>query len=521
MGSRPMGSLHGRRAARRAAVGLALACWLALAVGCGGARERAAPNVLWVVWDTVRADRLSLYGYEKPTTPRLDEWARGARVFENAVSTASSTVPSHGAMFTGLLPSRHGANNGHRWLDDAHETIAERFRDAGYRTYLWAANPHISAAENFQQGFEVEEHPWDPSHRARALQIVREKAWGTRLGGRLARGQGGQWAIKAAGELAEPSLVAWLESGSEDRPFFAFLNYMEAHRPFVPSRRYRERMMSPEQVERSYDVDRSWIPMWSYTFGLHDYGEEELAVMAATYDATLRELDDLFASLIETLEARGHLENTIVVLTADHGEHLGEHHMLDHQYSLYDPLIRVPLVLYYPPRVEPGRDPRPVVNADVRRTLLDLAGIEASVPDGISRSLLSPADERARVAEYPAVFTGPFDAVREEYPHFDPAPWSRRLRALYEGPHKLIWHEDGETELYDLRRDPGELHDLAESDPETAARLSARLAAIAPPLDSGAGEPVPTLSDEQRAMLEDLGYLAPGEEGGASASGSR
>jgi arylsulfatase A-like enzyme len=101
------------------------------------------PNVLWIMWDTVRADHLALYGYQGGATPNLDRWAADARVFENCLSTSGYTLPSHASMFTGLLPSEHCAHNDHTLLDDSYTTIAELLRSVGYRTYLYSANPHI------------------------------------------------------------------------------------------------------------------------------------------------------------------------------------------------------------------------------------------------------------------------------------------------------------------------------------------------------------------------------------------
>ncbi len=195
-------------------------------------------------------------------------------------------------------------------------------------------------------------------------------------------------------------------------------------------------------------------------------------MMARTYDATLTELDDLFAHLLASLEARGQLENTAIILTADHGEHLGEQHMLDHQFSLYAPVINVPLVIRYPARIEPGRDARPVMNFDVFPTVLDLAAIEPPA-DLVTRSrtLLDPAAKRVRMAEYPAVFEKPHRAVQGKNPTWDPAPFARRLRAFHEHPYKLIWGDDGRHELYDVVRDPLEQQDLAGQRRNLAKRM--------------------------------------------------
>lgn len=484
------------------------------------------PNVLWVVWDTVRADHLSLYGYERPTTPRLEEWAKGARVFENCISTATSTVPSHASMFTGLLPSEHGIHNKHRFLDDGYTTVAERFGEAGYQTYLFAANPHISQDENFHQGFDVEEHPWSPQYRDEAIRILQEKLLPDDQGGlarKIREGAGTNWNIKACGALAQKGAEAWLAQRDPDRPFFIFLNYMEAHEPYIPAESYRRLMMSPEDVRRSCKLGPVWPAIWYHSFGLKSYSDEDIAIMGATYDATLRELDDLFAELIASLEAAGDLDNTIVVLTADHGEHLGDHHMLDHQFALYNPLIHVPLVLHYPQGVEPGRDSRPVMNFDLFPTLLELAGLD--LPPDLNtraRSLLAPLEARLRIAEYPAVFEKGLRRVKQGYPDWDPSPWRRTFRALFADDHKYIWASDDRHELYDLADDPGELHNLVTTRADRAAELDALLAeqvaAFAEPLRSIRARPP---SRDHQTRLENLGYAGTDEDPDENPSAER
>jgi len=486
-------------------------------VACAEATPKR-PNVLWIVWDTVRADRMSLYGHSVATTPKLEAWAKHARVFDDVVSTASTTTPSHAGMFTGLLPTQHDTHNAHPWLEDGHTTLAELLKQAGYSTYLWAANPHISKTQNFQQGFDHEAHPWDPKYRERAIEIVQAKMEGDRtseIGNQRRKKELGPWAIKAAGELAELDLLEWLDGREPGTPYFAFVNYMEAHRPFIPTREARQRVMPPEMVEPSYRVDRSWIPMWAYTFGLSEYSEAELELMARTYDATLTELDDLFAHLLESLEARGQLENTAIILTADHGEHLGEQHMLDHQFSLYAPVINVPLVIRYPARIEPGRDARPVMNFDIFPTVLDLAAVELPA-DFVTRSrtLLDPAAKRIRIAEYPAVFKKAIPEVVEKYPTWDPTPFARRLRTLHEDAYKLIWGEDGRHELYDVVSDPREERDLVGQRPELAKRmvelLDSQMAGLS--VEVRERSVPPELPAQQREMLEGLGYLPGGED---------
>jgi arylsulfatase A-like enzyme len=250
--------------------------------------------------------------------------------------------------------------------------------------------------------------------------------------------------------------------------------------------------------------------MWTYTFGLSEYSEAELELMARTYDATLTELDDLFAHLLESLEARGQLENTAIILTSDHGEHLGEQHMLDHQFSLYAPVINVPLVIRYPARIEPGRDARPVMNFDIFPTVLDLAAVEPPA-DLVTRSrtLLDPAAKRVRMAEYPAVFKKAIPEVSEKNPTWDPAPFARRLRALHEDAYKLIWGEDGRHELYDVVSDPLEEKDLFGQRPELDKRMLESLDSYMAGLSVAVRERSvpPELPAHQREMLRGLGYV--------------
>ena len=498
-----------------AALGLAIAC--SSADPEPPAAPLGPPNILWVLWDTVRADRLSLYGYQKSTTPHLDAWASKARVFEDAVSTSSSTLPSHASMFTGLMPSEHGTTSEHRRLDDRHRTIAELFRDAGYRTYLWSSNPYVSSPHNFDQGFEFDQHPWSPPQRKRATELYRSKLSRTSDGTpRNGDQRAPRWSLTAAGDLVQPNLEAWLDRSDGSKPFFAFVNYMEAHWPSTPPRKHRERMMPPEHIEASYRAAPDWYGRWSHSFGLSELDPPALAVMASSYDATLAELDELFHNLLRGLEEKGALENTVVVLTADHGEHLGEHHLLDHQFSVYQPVLHVPLVVHYPARFSAGRDSRPVMNFDLFPTLLELAGI--APPQGLdskARSLLHPQESRSRLVEYPAPFAQAFNIIRQQLPDWDDTAWRKRIRAVYEGNFKLIVDDNGNSELYDLERDPSEQNDRSGAVPAVAERLAARMQTLVDELRIGVGaaapEQPPRIMDEHLERLRALGYEASGE----------
>lgn len=496
------------------AMGLVCGLWL---YGCSRVDSSSTqPNIIWIVWDTVRADHMSLYGYGKSTTPYLDRWARKGRIFDNCISIANTTVPAHASMFTGYVPSEHGQNKGESYFDGVLTTVAELLRQKGYQTYMYSANPHISRRRNFSQGFDVAEHPWDKKYKQEALRVQRRKtipeAYINKAPAELPSFGPFEFSVKASGELAQRGMQEWLKR-KRSGPFFIFLNYMEAHRPYVSSESYRKRFMSSEQLNNSYKFSLSWLGVWSYTFGLKEYSEKEIEMTRLMYDATLAELDDLFKELMTWLDANNYLDDTVVILTSDHGEHLGEHHIMDHQYSVYEPLTCVPLVICYPKRFSRGRDSRPVVNFDLFPTVLELAGIE--MPKGLQSkavSLLRPQKRRVRMAECPAFSSSGFDIVKKElYQEFDPTPWRRTLRAIYQGDYKFIWASDGRCELFDLRVDAGELNNLVDTEPELAKKLRGIhdewVAHFATTKCGTQLEPV--ITEQERLRLESLGYVAP------------
>ena len=186
------------------------AAWAVFPAGCSkdGFWTRSKdtrPNILWIVWDTVRADHLSLHGYGKLTTPYLDSWAQGARVFDNCISIANCTVPTHVSMFTGLMPSEHQCNNTENYVDDAFTPVTELLRESGYQTYLSSANAHISRSFNFTQGFDITEHPWDYKYKREAYRILKRKILpqdkSSKLPEKIRSQQISKWSIKACGRI--------------------------------------------------------------------------------------------------------------------------------------------------------------------------------------------------------------------------------------------------------------------------------------------------------------------------------
>ena len=477
------------------------------------------PNIVFIVWDTTRGDRLSLLGYERKTTPYLDEFAQNARVYENCIAVGSTTVPSHVSMFTGLLPAEHGSHNEKPRVPDKLTMLAEILKDAGYRTYAYSENPNVTVSNNFGQGIDLFEHPWSQKYIRKAGNLTLSKMSPRdrqRMINKMrAKKQLSPWAFTSAGSIAQEAVEGWLTEQPAEDPVFIFVNYMEAHRPLLPRRDFRQAFIPPEYIDASYETQPSWPAMWEYVFGLRDIADANIDLIRSVYDASMLELDELTHNLLESLRERGRLDNTIVVVVADHGEALGEHHLLDHQFSVYEQLMRVPIVLYYPQRVKAGRDQRPVMNADLFPTLLELSGLECP-PLRKTISLMHAPQKRARLGACPSFLPAAFYAARQGHPTFDPTPWKRSLRAYYDEPYKFIDASDGRHELYDLSQDPGETNNLIESHPSVARRMAAGVQAYVKSLKEvqvdSESERIGSKSAEELQRLAALGYAGGGQE---------
>jgi len=491
---------------------------LFLSAACGPRDAEGPPNIVLIVWDTVRADRMSLYGYDRPTTPFLDKWADGARVFDNCLSVAPTTVPAHASMFTGLMPGEHRTDNTYSRLPDQLTTVAELLMEKGYQTYLYSANPFISKQGQFSRGFETVEHPWSTQYREAARRIIEERPACSEDREETGRpGEPGEspWLFTATGEIALKGLQAWLASRDPEGPFFVFLNYMEAHTPRMPAEHYRRRLLTGDALNRSYQLRDTGADMWHYIFGLSDLSPADLDILSANYDASLMALDDLLKAVVTFLQSREDPENTVIILTSDHGEHLGEHHLLNHQYSVYNELLEIPLVIHYPGKFKPGLERRPVMNIDLFPTLLELAGAE--LPEGLksrSFSLLSPRDERVRLAEYPTPFMDKIRAAGKARTDWDSTRYERSLRALFQRPYKLIWSSDGRHELYDIAVDRHEKNNLAGTRPGLLSgmteSLEQALSEFQRPDVYGRGRN--GADKDHRERLEALGYVNQPEE---------
>jgi arylsulfatase A-like enzyme len=456
-------------------------------LACGpGAR----PNILLVVCDTVRADHVSADGYARPTTPAIDALGRDGAVYLNAYTPSPWTLPAHASLFTGLYPSSHGADSGHLRLDTSLPLLARRLHDAGYRTLAYVENPWVGKDYNFQEGFDTFDEIW------RGVRGTEDDMGAARVSQEVSR-----W-------------LAWRDDNPAARrqPFFIFINYFEAHLPYNPPEPERSKFLRAAgalpggaggvpPADRDARVERlrrfKHPEEVKQILGVGKLEPVDFAILSDLYDGEIAYVDRRVGEVAGLLRQRGLLDRTVLAVTSDHGEMLGEHGLMDHKLNLYQPVLRVPMVLRYPPAVAPGlRIESPVMLQDLYPTLLSLAGVDQAPARSVSageagsawppesRVLpgitgLRPGPIRGATVDDPLIaeyaHPGEFlDAMKEVAQGADLTRWSRSLEAIQAGGQKLIWSSDGRNEEYDLISDPSESTDQGPADPD-ALHLAAHI----------------------------------------------
>jgi arylsulfatase A-like enzyme len=442
----------------------ALAVLLLAGLGAGACRPRVPPNLLLVVVDTLRQDHLGCYGYPLPTSPSIDALAASGTRFEAAYATAPWTKPSVASMLTGLYPPAHGLEGHQRHLLPALETVAERLSGAGYATAATVSHVLLSARVGFGQGFDryLESAAGGPDHLS-TPEVTRQA-------------------------------VAFLEElGGGERPFFLLAHYFDPHYNYRPHPEYGLAPPSAGRLDGSQGIG-------ALRQMAADLSPEEVAYLRALYDGEIRYTDEGIGALLAALDRLGLADHTVVVLTADHGEELLDRGWIGHTRTLYQELVRVPLVIR-----RPGARPRsvaqPVSLVSLAATLFDAAGLE--VPSDLDGPSLLPLVAGRRLAPQTPFFDVDF------------VPLARgiqvkraRKRGLVAGPLKVIRDELADSlELYDLDADPGEVQNLAGERPNLATRLDRALAVASRKRAPAPGSPEDAPSEEEIEQLRSLGYV--------------
>jgi len=434
------------------------------AVGCGRSEPSLPPNLLLVTIDTLRADHLGAYGYAPPTSRAFETLAASGALYTRAQATSSWTLPSHASLFTGLYPFEHGAHsflgtqgrNAYP-LDTASPTLAAELREAGYETAAFVANVvYMSPWTGLDRGFD-------------RYEVVRK-----------------------SGLELNRLIFRWLDAPRE-RPFFLFVNYMDAHRPYnvapvarLPSLADSDPALLDRLVEQVLGSDTPPSP-------------ELVARVIAQYDLGVANADDALGSLLAALEQRGLSENTVVVVTSDHGEYFGEHDLVEHSKDVYQPVLWIPLVI----RGVSGTAPQRV------DTTLSLAHLPHLIAQELGPLAVQLTSRFSRAPGTEPVLAESYFARAKDLG--DPrwgARFQRVRRVIFEWPWKRIDSSDHRDELYDLAADPGEENDLSARHPEVGQRLDAFLEAQLARASRRKRDPAsPAPTPEELEELRALGYV--------------
>ncbi len=413
------------------------------------ALPRAEKIILFSV-DTLRADRLGCYGYSQaPTSPNIDAWARDAVIFDRAYAHAPWTVPSLAALMTGLYPRQLGVFTNETGIAADWSTLPEVLHDVGYRTAMFNSHSVLLQPEmGFTQGFD-EVHPED-------FDVVLEGE------------------DKIAFSRVEDQLMGWLDRHADDR-FFLWIHDMDPHHPETPGNPYLEE------------------PGW------------------ATYDAEIRWTDEVFGRLVRRLQALGVWDEVLLVFVADHGEAFDDHGMVGHQNVMYDEVLRVPLIVGYPPVLKAKRVGEPVDLIDLRSTILDLASVRETEPVS-GESLVAILDDRRDRRDRGLTMHSRYFfedghhelGVRDRWWKLiaRTAPSEDRLDGGL--PSWDLSSEDTRFELYNLTTDPLEKSDLAGEYPQVVRRLAAEIETWS--RDDEPERDAPRLDESHREILRKLGY---------------
>jgi arylsulfatase A-like enzyme len=422
----------------------------------GDAKE-GAPNVLLIILDTVRAANLSLYGYPRATTPVLSRLAATGIRYDQAISTAPWTLPAHASLLTGRWPHELSAD----WivpLDGTHPTLAEYFGSRGYVTGGFVANVGYCSWEfGLDRGFtRYRDYPLNLPTIVLSSSIGRQLDRNLRLRNLV---KSDQHLVRVAAPHINGQFLDWLDDRGE-RPFFAMLNFYDAHGPYLPPAPF-DRKFSPA----GRDADLS--PLHRYLSRPRRTLLPEAVVQREIdqYDGALAFLDQELGKLMDALGSRGLLENTIVLLTSDHGEEFGEHGIYDHGNTLYRPSVHVPLLI-----VQPGAIPgpkvitQPVSLRNVPRTLALLATGESGPFPG--HSLVGPWQDSLPSGDNPVMAE-----VRKglRTPEWHPVTRGDMYSVVMDSM-RLIHNGDGSEELYRFYDDPWERNKLVTDSTQAGLR---------------------------------------------------
>jgi arylsulfatase A-like enzyme len=407
-----------------------------IATACSQPRRERTINVLIITVDTLRADHLGCYGYHRPTSPSIDAFARGATLYRRSFATAPWTVPTHASLFTGKAPFEHGARTfkiarrGRNNVNPLHEdqfTLAEMFSAENVETAAFVANAgYLAPRWQLDQGFATYEV--DESYAKKISRLA----------------------------------LSWLEEHTED-DFFLFLNYIDVHKPYN-TRTPAPFLDTPAVVDKGQLITKLYEQVMP--------GEKPVPAKLAQkvidqYDTGIANVDNGIGELFAQMKALEIYDNTLIVLTSDHGEYFGEHLLVEHSKDIYMEATHVPLIIKYPGQLEGSVSDLVISSVDIPGMILDQLPAEVAKPY-LDRFPARPGKHPVLIENY---YTRTGDLWNRRWGH----RFRRVRRAIIDWPYKVIRSSDGAHELYDLSVDIAESNNLYATKADVANRLFAKL----------------------------------------------
>ncbi|MCP4204635.1 MAG: sulfatase-like hydrolase/transferase [bacterium] len=468
-----------------------------LAMGaCSKSRFPERPNILLITVDTLRADHLSSYGYPRATSPVIDALAAEGVLFENASVQWPKTGPSFASIFTATYPKDNGiVRKVGIPLPQGFRMLPEVLKDQGYETHAVVSNGAVGSEFGFGQGFDTYLESWKtppPTPEA------------------------DNTAAATVNALAN----AIIEGLNGEKPYFLWVHYLDPHAPYTPPGEWSDRFQDDEWYSDEPKIairrDRPRMQMTGIGSSQVLDDRDDLGFYIARYDAEIAYADHHIGRLLETLEAKGLLDNTLTAFTSDHGESLGEHHYyFDHGRFGFQTCVRVPFIIHFPGIVPPGVDREPVELINLTPTLLEAAGVDLDDGSWMQGHSLEP-----RLWQEAPAPSAPMIAFTEAG-YGENRKWLKVVRdrrfkltnATVSSDQRWIGGEGVPWILYDLDNDPEELENVAERFPRELQRLRRQLRdwwnapAFEVEIDEDDGGEAREMDETTREQLKALGYL--------------
>jgi arylsulfatase A-like enzyme len=481
------------------------------------------PNIVLVVMDTARHDTVSSHEF-----PEIAALQNEGTTYTSAFASAPWTLPSHGGIFSGQYSSKHGASAAAKHFPEDTPTVVEQFAQESYETVGISNNTWISGEFGFGRGFETFRKNWQYIQSDVDLgKIAREEEGFDKIRNVTHRLFDGNPLVNAANAIygqfvrkrAEDDgarttnewVADWLDERDADRPFFLFINYLEPHLEYRPPEDHAERYL-PDGVSYAEAMEINQ-DAWRYIADEAEMTNRDFEILRGLYRAELSYLDERIGELRRLLEDAGEWEETVFVVTGDHGENIGDHGLMDHQYCLYETLVHVPLIIHGGDFTGGKKVDNLVQLTDLAPTLLDAAGIDAPEfrEQAQGQSFHPEVDFDSREYTF-AEYMAPQPSMEALEKRVGNAPedlykYDRSLQAIRSERWKLIRGSDGSKELYHVSEDSHETTDLSTEYPKKLVELESELDAW---LDSFEHADVSSgieMNADTKDRLEDLGYL--------------